>query len=99
MIKFLSYVVAFLLLVVFILGGLYLERGRKITALQGEKNALMGNINYLERDIEERNKRALETSKRFEQIEKMADETKNKGGFNWSDNLPNDGVVERLRKD
>lgn len=99
MTKLLSYLAAFLLLVVYILSTLYIERGNKITVLETQKNALNGNINYLEAEIEKRNEKALDTDKRLCEIEEAAEAEKDKGGFDWDSPLPADTVTLRLRED
>lgn len=97
MTKFLSYLAVFLLLTVYILSTLYIQRGHEISTLKTEKNALKGNITFLEKNIEERNQKALEASERVRELEEEAEKAKNKGGFDWNTNLPNDGVVIKLR--
>lgn len=99
MTKLLSYLAAFLLLVVCILSTLYIERGNKITVLETQKNALNGNINYLEAEIEKRNEKALDTDKRVRELEEAAEAEKDKGGFDWNSSLPCDSVTLRLRAD
>lgn len=105
MTKLLSYLAAFLLLVVYILSTLYIERGNKITVLETQKNALNGNINYLEAEIEKRNEKALDTDKRLREIEEAAAAEKvraaqaKEGGFDWDSPLPADTVTLRLRAD
>ena len=99
MIKFLSYFAAFLLVVVYILSSLYIERGHKITALETQKNALSGNVKYLEAEIAKRNEKALAADKRLREIEAAAEAEKNKGGFDWNSPLPNDSVTLRVRAD
>lgn len=99
MTKLLSYLAAFLLLVVYILSTLYIERGNKITVLETQKNALNGNINYLEAEIEKRNEKALDTDIRLQTLEKAAETEKNTGGFDWNSPLPCDSVTLRLWAD
>ena len=99
MIKILSYFAAFLLVVVYILSSLYIERGHKITALETQKNALSGNVKYLEAEIAKRNEKALAADKRLREIEAAAEAEKNKGGFDWNSPLPNDSVTLRVRAD
>lgn len=99
MIKFLSYFAAFLLVVVYILSSLYIERGHKITTLETQKNALSGNVKYLEAEIAKRNEKALATDKRLREIEAAAEAEKNKGGFDWNSPLPADSVTMRVRAD
>lgn len=99
MIKFLSYFAAFLLVVVYILSSLYIERGNKITTLETQKNALSGNVKYLEAEIEKRNEKALRADKRVQTLERAAEAEKNKGGFDWNSPLPDDSVTLRVRAD
>lgn len=99
MTKLLSYLAAFLLLVVYILSTLYIERGNKITVLETQKNALNGNVKYLEAEIEKRNEKALDADKRLREIEAAAERAKNKGGFDWNSPLPNDSISKLLRGD
>lgn len=67
--------------------------------LETNYNALMGNKMFLEKELDERNEKMLETSKRVCQIEERAEEAKDKGGFDWNTSLPNDGVTHQLHKD
>lgn len=99
MTKFLTYAVAGLLLALYITVSLYIERGREIAALQGEKSALLGKTSFLEAEIAKRNEKALETSVRLREIEEAAEESKDKGGFDWNSALPADAVTLRLRQD
>lgn len=98
MTKLLSYLAAFLLLVVYILSTLYIERGNKITVLETQKNALNGNINYLEAEIEKRNEKALAADIRMREIEAAAARGKNKGGFDWNRNIATDPVIIKLKE-
>lgn len=67
--------------------------------LETNYNALMGNKIFLEKEIERRNKIEIQTSERLQELSRLAEEEKNKGGFDWSSPLPaNDSVVIRLRK-
>lgn len=99
MTKFLTYAVAGLLLALYITVSLYIERGREIAALQGERNALMGKTSFLEAEIEKRNEKALYADKRVCEVEKAAAAEKDKGGFDWDSPLPADTVTLRLRQD
>ena len=99
MTKVFGYVLAALLLALYIAISLYIERGREIEALKGERNALMGKTSFLEAEIEKRNEKALETSVRLREIEEAAEAEKDKGGFNWDSPLPTDTVTLRLRQD
>lgn len=99
MTKLLSYAVGFLLLALYIAISLYIERGREIAALEGEKNALMGKTSFLEAEIAKRNEKALATDKRLQTLERAAEAEKNKGGFDWNSPLPADSVTMRVRAD
>lgn len=99
MTKLLSYAVGFLLLALYIAISLYIERGREIAALEGEKNALMGKTSFLEAEIAKRNEKALAADKRVQTLERAAEAEKNKGGFDWNSPLPADSVTLRLRAD
>lgn len=98
MTKFLTYAVAGLLLALYVTVSLYIERGREIAALQGEKSALLGKTSFLEAEIAKRDEKALDADKRLCEIEKAAAE-KDKGGFDWDGALPADAVTLRLRQD
>ena len=99
MTKLLSNAVGFLLLALYIAISLYIERGREIAALEGEKNALMGKTSFLEAEIAKRNEKALAADKRLREIEAAAETEKNTGGFDWNSPLPVDSVTMRLRAD
>lgn len=98
MTKLLSYLAAFLLLVVYILSTLYIERGNKITVLETQKNALNSNINYLEAEIEKRNEKALRADIRMREIEAAAARGKNKTDFDWNRNIATDPVIIKLKE-
>ncbi len=99
MTKFLTYALAGLLLALYVSVSLYIERGREIAALQGEKSALSGKTSFLEAEIAKRDEKALETSVRLREIEEAAEAEKDKGGFDWDSPLPADTVALRLRQD
>ena len=99
MTKLLTYAVAGLLLALYITVSLYIERGREIAALQGEKSALLGKTSFLEAEIAKRDEKALDADKRLCEIEKAAEESKDKGGFDWNSPLPNDSISKLLRGD
>ena len=99
MIKLLTYTVAGLLLALYITVSLYIERGREIAALQGEKSALLGKTSFLEAEIAKRDEKALDADKRLCEIEKAAEAEKDKGGFDWNSPLPNDSISKLLRGD
>lgn len=99
MTKFLTYAVAGLLLALYITVSLYIERGREIAALQGEKSALSGKTSFLEAEIAKRDEKALDADKRLQALENAAEAEKDKGGFDWDSPLPVDTVTLRLRAD
>lgn len=99
MTKFLTYAVAGLLLALYITVSLYIERGREIAALQGEKSALLGKTSFLEAEIAKRDEKALDADKRLQALENAAEAEKDKGGFDWNSLLPVDTVTLRLRED
>ena len=99
MTKFLTYAVAGLLLALYVSVSLYIERGREIAALQGEKSALLGKTSFLEAEIAKRDEKALDADKRLCEIEKAAEAEKDKGGFDWDSPLPNDSISKLLRGD
>ena len=109
MTKFLTYAVAGLLLALYVSVSLYIERGREIAALQGEKSALSGKTSFLEAEIAKRDERALDADKRLCEIEEAAAAEKvraaqakallKSGGFDWDSPLPADTVTLRLRQD
>ena len=99
MTKFLTYAVAGLLLALYIAISLYIERGREIAALQGEKSVLLGKTSFLEAEIAKRDEKALDASVRLCEIEEAAEAEKDKGGFDWNSPLPNDSISKLLRGD
>ena len=105
MTKFLTYAVAGLLLALYITVSLYIERGREIAALQGEKSALLGKTSFLEAEIAKRDEKALRADKRLCEIEEAAAAEKvraaqaKEGGFDWDSPLPADAVTLQLRQD
>lgn len=99
MTKLLTYTVAGLLLALYVSVSLYIERGREIAALQGEKSALLGKTSFLEAEIAKRDEKALRADKRLCEIEKAAEAEKDKGGFDWNSPLPNDSISKLLRGD
>ena len=99
MTKLLTYAVAGLLLALYVSVSLYIERGREIAALQGEKSALSGKTSFLEAEIAKRDEKALDADKRLQALENAAEAEKDKGGFDWDSPLPADTVTLRLRAD
>lgn len=69
----------------------------KINALTVSHRELKGNNDVLHKEIEKRNKDALETGERLRELARLAKEEKNKGGFDWGASLPHDAVTMRLR--
>lgn len=68
----------------------------KITALSTENNALRGNLNFMEKEIERRNRNAVEVSKRNQELEEMA---KHSSEPCWHRVIPaNDTVLVRLHQ-
>lgn len=53
---------------------------------------------YLEKELEERNEKTLESCERVCEIEKRAEKEKDKSGFDWNTYLPNDGVTHQLHE-
>ncbi len=98
MTKFLSYLFVFLSVVIFILFNLYTERGNEIEALETKLNAYKGKSTFLEGEIARRNEKALAADKRVCEIEKVAQETKNKETFDWYYNIANSAVIKQLQK-
>lgn len=98
MTKFLSYAAACLLIVIYILSTLYIERGRKIEALETQKNALSGNVQYLEKEIAKRDEKAMDADKRMQALERAAEKAKDKSGFDWNYNIAGDPVILELKK-
>lgn len=96
MTKFLTYAVAGLLLALYITVSLYIERGREIAALQGEKSALLGKTSFLEAEIEKRNEKALDTDKLKKENNKQID--KDKTGFNWNYDLSVNPVLLNFKR-
>ena len=99
MTKFLTYTVAGLLFARYIPGSLVFGHGRGGAGLQGEKSALLGKTSFLEAEIAKRDEKAIQADKRLCEIEKAAEESKDKGGFDWNSALPADAVTLRLRQD
>ena len=66
--------------------------------LEGDFEQTMQQKMYLEKKIDEQNEKILAASERVCEIEKRAEEEKNKGGFDWNSPLPNDSVTRKLRE-
>lgn len=96
MTKFLTYAVAGLLLALYITVSLYIERGREIAALQGEKSALLGKTSFLEAEIAKRDEKALRADKLKQENNKQID--KDKTGFNWNYDLSDNPVLLNFKR-
>lgn len=96
MIKLLTYTVAGLLLALYITVSLYIERGREIAALQGEKSALLGKTSFLEAEIAKRDEKALDADKLKRENDKQID--KDKTGFNWNYDLSDNPVLLNFKR-
>ena len=96
MTKLLTYTVAGLLLALYITVSLYIERGREIAALQGEKSALLGKTSFLEAEIAKRDEKALDADKLKRENDKQID--KDKTGFNWNYDLSDNPVLLNFKR-
>ncbi|MEE0060521.1 MAG: hypothetical protein UE295_06815 [Acutalibacteraceae bacterium] len=104
MAKILSYICVFLCLVIFIYHQAYNKLTSKkneleqdITEITQEKDLLKQQLSFIENEIEERNKNALEVSKRNEELEKLVATSKESC---WSRIISStDPILIRLRKD
>lgn len=96
MTKLLTYTVAGLLLALYVTVSLYIERGREIAALQGEKSALLGKTSFLEAEIAKRDEKALDADKLKQENNKQID--KDKTGFNWNYDLSDNPVLLNFKR-
>lgn len=78
----------------------------KNTSLETKNSALekvvldyKNQISFWEKEVESRNKKSMEACERMCEIEKRAEKEKKNKGFDWNSHLPNDSVVNQLRKD
>lgn len=102
----------YVLIVVFLASGWVYDHLGKIT-LENDLNSLkkdylnledkfegtMQQKIFLEKEIEERNKKSLDTSERVCQIENAAKKEKSENGFDWDTSLPDDLVTMQLLSD
>lgn len=95
--KFLSYILVFSFVLMYILFDMYNDAKRQIDTLEGQKNALYGNVKYLEGEIEKRNKSELEASRKKEELTKLVKRSKDECWNRIIDD--NDPVLMQLRKD
>lgn len=68
---FMLYLIAFLLLVAYIFSERYVERGKKINTLEGEKNELISQIKSKEKEIENYNQKQMESSQQIEKVREV----------------------------
>jgi len=68
---FMLYFVAFLLLCAYIFAQNYIERGRQINTLEGEKNELISQLKSKEKEIENYNQKQLEASNTIEKVREV----------------------------
>lgn len=94
----------YIIIVVFLACGWGFTHWSKITLendferLETNYKSLVGNKIFLEKEIERRNEIEIQTSERLQELSRLAEEEKNKGGFAWNSPLPtNDSIVKRLR--
>lgn len=93
---FVFYLVAFLLLCAYIFSMQYIERGRQIESLETEKNALKGNISFMEKRLEKEHAETLAISERNKELEEAA--KMDKSTFDWNYDISHSNVILRLRK-
>jgi Tfp pilus assembly protein PilO len=68
---FMLYFVAFILLVGYIFSEKYIERGKQINTLEGEKNELISQLKSKEKDIENYNQKQLEANNMIEKVREV----------------------------
>ena len=68
---FMLYFVAFLLLCAYIFAQNYIERGRQINTLEGEKNELISQLKSKEKEIEQYNQKQLEASNTIQEVREV----------------------------
>lgn len=73
---FLMYLGAFLLLCLYIFSIQYIERGKKITLLEGEKSELTNQLKSMEKEIEQYNQKQLEASNTIEKVREVVKRVK-----------------------
>ena len=72
----LIYVAVFLLLCLYIFSLQYIERGKKIKLLEGEKNELSVQLKSVENEIEKYNEKQLEASNTIEKVREVIKKVK-----------------------
>lgn len=93
---FLIYLGGFLLLCAYIFSMQYIERGKKISLLEGEKNELSNRIKSMENEIENYNQKQLEASGTIEQVREVIKHVKEPCNC-YNTALPSD--IKRLLHD
>jgi chromosome segregation ATPase len=93
---FMLYFVAFILLVGYIFSERYIERGKQINTLEGEKNELMSQLKSKEKEIENYNQKQLEASNTIEKVREVVKRVKEPCDC-YNTALPSD--VKRLLHD
>lgn len=93
-----KYIAVLFAIISCILCFMYNHSQNKIKILESEKKILYASKLYLENEIGERNKKALESNERVQELARLAEKEKNKGGFDWGSPLPSDAVTLRLFK-
>lgn len=68
---FLMYLGAFLLLCLYIFSIQYIERGKKISLLEGEKTELTSQLKSMEAEIENYNQKQVEASKQVQKVREV----------------------------
>lgn len=68
---FMLYFVAFLLLCAYIFAQNYIERGRQINTLEGEKTELISQLKSKEAEIEKYNQKQLEASNTIQEVREV----------------------------
>ena len=68
---FLMYLGAFLLLCLYIFSMQYIERGKKISLLEGEKSELTSQLKSKEAEIENYNEKQLEASNTIQEVREV----------------------------
>ena len=68
---FMLYLTAFLLLCAYIFAQNYIERGRQINTLEGEKTELISQLKSKEKEIEQYNQKQLEASNTIQEVREV----------------------------
>ena len=93
---FAIYLAVFILVVAIIFGFKYVERGKKITSLETENNALKGNISFMEKRIEKEHADTLAIGERYKKLEEAT--KMDKSTFDWNFPIGDSPVILSLRK-